>query len=91
MAENSDESWQTSWKPRCWDVWVAVTSLKRTTRWHEDEMCFSWSGGTRYVTELTVLLGLTDTRFVTMTRTPGTNETGGNAHDTLEQLDTFQG
>ena len=21
-----------------------VKFLKRTTRWHEDEMCFSWSG-----------------------------------------------
>ena len=66
-----------------------VEFLKRTIRWHEDEMCFSWSGGTRYVTELAVLLGLTDTRSV-MTRTPGTKATGGNARDALEQLDTFQ-
>ena len=27
-------------------------SLKRTVHWHEQEMCFSWAGGTRYVTEL---------------------------------------
>ena len=53
-------------------------------------MCFSWGGGTRYVTELAVLLGLTDTRSVMMTRTPGTKATGGNARDALEQLDTFQ-
>ena len=53
-------------------------------------MCFSWSGGTRYVTELAVLLGLTDTRSVMMARTPGTKATGGNAPDALEQLDTFQ-
>ena len=53
-------------------------------------MCFSWSGRTRYVTELAVLLGLTDTRSVMMTRTPGTKATGVNARDALEQLDTFQ-
>ena len=53
-------------------------------------MCFSWSGGTRYVTELAVLLGLTDTRSVMMTRTPGTKATCGNARNALEQLDTFQ-
>ena len=46
-----------------------VKFLKRTIRWHESEMSFSWSGGTRYVTELAMLLGLTDTRSVTMTRT----------------------
>ena len=67
-----------------------VNFLKRTIRWHENEMCFSWSGRTRYVTELVVLLGLTDTRTVMMTRTPGTKATGGNARDALEQLDTFQ-
>ena len=67
-----------------------VKFLKRTIRWHEDEMCSSWSGRTRYVTELAVLLGLTDTRSVMMTRTPGTKATGGNARDSLEQLDTFQ-
>ena len=67
-----------------------VKFLKRTIRWHEDEMCFSWSGGTRYVKELVVLLGLTDTRSVMMTRNPGTKATGGNARDALEQLDTFQ-
>ena len=48
------------------------------------------SAGTRFVTELAVLLGLTDTRSVMMTRTPGTKATGGNARDGLEQLDTFQ-
>ena len=67
-----------------------VKFLKRTVRWHEQEMCFSWSGGTRYVTELAVLLGLTDTRAVTKTRTPGTKATGGGARDALEPLDTFQ-
>ena len=82
-------------KPRCWDVWgrghlTEVKFLKRTIRWHESEMCFSWSGGTRYVTELAVSLGLTDTRSVMMTRTPGTKATGGNARDALELLDTFQ-
>ena len=67
-----------------------VKFLKRTIRWHESEMCFSWSGRTRFVTELAVLLGLTDTRSVMMTRTPGTKGTGGNARDALELLDTFQ-
>ena len=42
-------------------------SLKRTVHWHEQEMCFSWAGGTRYVTELAVLPGRTDTRAVTKT------------------------
>ena len=27
-------------------------SLKRTVHMHEQEVCFSWAGGTRYVTEL---------------------------------------
>ena len=67
-----------------------VKFLERTVRWHEQGMCFSWSGGTRYVTELAVLLGLTDTRAVTKTRTPGTKATGGGARDALESLDTFQ-
>ena len=67
-----------------------VKSLKRTLRWHEQEMCFSGSGGTRYITELAVLLGLTGTRAVTKTRTPGTKATGGGARDALEPVDTFQ-
>ena len=46
-----------------------VKFLERTRRWHEQEMRFSWSGGARHVTELAVLLGLTDTRAVTKTRT----------------------
>ena len=37
-----------------------------------------------------MLLGLTDTRSVMMTRTPGTKATGGNARDALEEVDTFQ-
>ena len=45
-----------------------VKFLKRTLRWHEQEMCVSWSGGTRYVTELVVLLGLTDTRAMPWSR-----------------------
>ena len=57
-------------------------------RWHEQEMCFRWSGGTRYVTEVAVLLGLTNTRAVT--KTLGTKATGGGARDALERLDTFQ-
>ena len=64
--------------------------LKRTPRWNEQEMRFSWSGGTRYVTELAVLLGLTDTRAVTKTRTPGMKATGGAARDAQEPLDAFQ-
>ena len=43
-----------------------------------------------YVTELAALLGLTDTRAATQTRTPGTKATGGGARDALEPLDTFQ-
>ena len=66
-----------------------VKFLKRTIRWHESETCCSWSRGTRYLTELAVLLGITDTRSVMMTRTPGMKATGGNARDALEQLDTF--
>ena len=58
-----------------------VKFFKRTLRWHEQEMCFSWSGGTRCVTGLAVLLGLADTRAVTKTRTPGTKATGGGARD----------
>ena len=67
-----------------------VKFFKRTLRWHEQEMCFSWSGGTRCVTGLAVLLGLADTRAVTKTRTPGTKATGGGARDALEPLDAFQ-
>ena len=67
-----------------------VKFLKRTVCWHEQEMCFSWSGGTRYVTELAVLLGLTDTQAATKTRTPGTKATGGGARDALESLDASQ-
>ena len=33
-----------------------ANSLKRTVHWHEQEMCFSWAGGTRYVTELALFL-----------------------------------
>ena len=44
----------------------------------------------RYVTVFSALLGLTDTRAVTKTRTPGTKATGGGARDALEPLDTFQ-
>ena len=53
-----------------------VKFLKRTLHWHAQEMLFSWSAGTRHVTELAVLLGLRDTRAVTKTRTPGTKATG---------------
>ena len=55
-------------------------------RWHEQEMCFSWSGGTRYVTEFAVLPGFTDTRAATKRRSPGTKATGGGARDALERL-----
>ena len=67
-----------------------VKCVKRTVRWHVQEMCSSWSGGTRHVTELAVLLGLTDTRAATKTRTPGTKATGVGVRDALEPLDTFQ-
>ena len=56
-----------------------VKFTKWTVRWHGQEMCFSWSGGTRYVTELAVLLGHTDSRAATKTRTRGTEATGGGA------------
>ena len=62
-----------------------IKFLKRTLRGHDRAMCFSWSGSTRYVTELGVFLGLTDSRAATETRTPGTTATGGGA-----PLDTFQ-
>ena len=66
-----------------------LTEVKFLKRTLEQELCFSWSGGTRYVTELAVLRGLKDTRAVTKTRTPGTRATGGGARDALEPLDTF--
>ena len=72
------------------DRHTEVKFLSRTARWHEQEMCFSWSGGTRYVTELAVLLGLTDIRDVTKTRTPETKATGGGTRDALQPLEVFQ-
>ena len=65
-------------------------SLKRTVHMHELKMCFSWAGGTRYITELAVLPGRTDTRAVTKTRTPGPRATDGGACDALEPLEAFQ-
>ena len=65
-------------------------SIKRTVHFHEQEMCFSWDGGTRYVTELAVLPGRTDTRAVTKTRTSGPKATDGGACDALEPLEAFQ-
>ena len=64
--------------------------LKRTVRWHEQQMCFSWAGGTRCVTELVVLSGRTDTRTVTNTRTPSTKATDGGARDAWEPLEAFR-
>ena len=69
------------------DHLTEVKFLKRTLRWHEQEMCFSCNGGTRYVTEPAVLLGPTDTRVVAKTRTPGTKATRGGARDALGPLD----
>ena len=69
---------------------TGAMSLKRTVQWHEQEMCFSWAGGTRYVTELAVLPGRTDTRAVTKTRTRGPKATDGGACDALEPLEAFQ-
>ena len=51
MAEGSD-----ALLDRLNRVLTEVKFLKRTLRWHEQEMCFSWSAGTRYVTEPAVLL-----------------------------------
>ena len=67
-----------------------IKFLNRTVRWHEDELCFSWSGGARYVEELAKLHGDTGDRSVTKTRTPGTEATGSGARDAPEPLDTFQ-
>ena len=67
-----------------------IKFFKRTLRWHVQEVRFHWSGSTRYVTELAVLLELTDTRAVIKTRTAGTKETDGGARDVLEPLETFQ-
>ena len=64
--------------------------LKRTVRWHEQQMCFSWAGGTRCVTELVVLSGRTDTLTVTNTRTPSTKATDGGARDAWEPLEAFR-
>ena len=64
--------------------------LKRTVRWHEQQLCFSWAGGTRCVTELVVLSGRTDTRTVTNTRTPSTKATDGGARDAWEPLEAFR-
>ena len=62
-----------------------VKFRKRTVRWHEEETCFSWSGGIRYVTELAVLLGL-----ATNTRTLGTKATGSGARDALDRWTLFR-
>ena len=67
-----------------------IKFLNRTVRWHEDELCFSWSGGARYVEALAKLHGDTGDRSVTKTRTPGTKATGSGARDAPEPLDTFQ-
>ena len=65
-------------------------SLKRTVHMHEQKMCFSWAGGTRYVTELAGLPGRTDTRAVTKRRIPGPKATNGGSCDALEALEAFQ-
>ena len=49
--------------------------LKRTLRWHEEEASFRWSGGTRYVEELSQLRGLADDRAATKRKTAGTKAT----------------
>ena len=64
-------------------------SLKRTVHRHEQEMCFSWAGRTRYVTELAVLPGRTDTRAVTKIRTSGPKAIDGGACDAVEPLEAF--
>ena len=64
-----------------------VKFLKRTLRWHEQWMSFSWSGSTRYVTELAV----TDTGAVMKTRTPGSKATGGGTRDALEAAEYLSG
>ena len=88
------ESWKTRSTPRCWDVWVVVTSLKSSSlNGHCGGMnsrCASAGARTRYVTGLAVLLGLADTRAVTKTRTLRTKATGGGARDAQEPLGTFQ-
>ena len=49
-----------------------VKFLGRTLGWHEQEVCFSWSGGTRNVTELAVLLGLSgEGKWWMRSRCPG--------------------
>ena len=67
--------------PRRWDVWAVVSSRKSSSS--NGQMCFSWSGGTRYVTELAVLFGVTDARGVPKTRAPGTKAIGGSVRDAL--------
>ena len=47
-----------------------IKFLKRTVRWHDDEGCFSWSGGVHHVNELAELLGYTRDKAVTKTKTP---------------------
>ena len=66
-----------------------IKFLGRTLRQQEQEKCFRWSGGTRHVKELAVLLGLTDTPPVTKRRSHGSKATGGGVRDALEPLDTF--
>ena len=56
-----------------------IKFLGRTLRQQEQEKCFRWSGGTRHVKELAVLLGLTDTPPVTKRRSHGSKATGGGA------------
>ena len=83
MAEDSDAL--LDWLDRVMKGEFDAKMLGRVGR--GQQMCFSWSEGTRYVT---VLLGYTDTRTVTKTRTGGTEATGEGARDALEPLDTFQ-
>ena len=67
-----------------------IKFLRRIVRWHDDEVCFSWSGGVHYVSELAELLGYTRDKAVTKTRTPGTKASGSGARDALEVLDPSQ-
>ena len=82
--------------PRCWDAWAVDSSRKSSS---SNERCAGMSkrcasvgvqAHDTSVTKLAVLLGLTDTRAATKTRTPGTKATGGGARDVLEPLDAYQ-
>ena len=59
---------------------TGIKLLRRAMRWHEQEVCFSWAGGRRHITELVVLSGRMDIRAVAKTRTLESKATDGGVY-----------